>query len=171
MLKNPGVKNGIFAGITILVFSHVCYMINKTQIITGLAYISYLIPLYFMYRGAQEEKYKNEGILSFGEALKVSFLIFVICFFFYHVYTYLIFNVIDPSMIDVMKEVSINQAEMIGEFFGIQDQLEDLPEAIEEQVFAMDFKIIFMNYLVSLIFPGFIYALIMASVTKREPNA
>lgn len=171
MFNKPGVKNGLLTGVTILIFSHVCYMFNRSMIITGLAYVTYLIPIFFMFRAAKEEKKLNEGLLSFGEALKVTFLTFVIGFFFYALYTYIMFNVVDPSLMDLTKEISINQAEMVGEYFGIEDQLENLPEEIDKQDLKMNFNMVLMNYLVALIFPGFIYALIVSSITKKESNA
>lgn len=168
MLKNSGVKNGLFLAIASIIFSHVCYMINPKMLLTGVAYLSFIITIFFMYRAAAEEKKLNEGFLSFSESLKVTFLTYTIGGLFGAIYIYLMFNVFDTSLNDVMREVSIEQAESLAELFGAEDELESLPDQMEQQNIQMSFSMVFLNYLVSLIFPGFIFALVISAITKKE---
>lgn len=170
MFKNSGVKNGLLLGLVSTIYSHICYMINPKMLLTGVAYLSFIITIYFMYRSTADEKKINEGLLSFGEALKVSFLTYVIGGFIGAIYIYLMFNVIDPSLVDVMKEISIEQAETIAKFLGAEDQLENLPDEMDKQNLAMNFSMVLMNYLFSLIFPGFIFALVISAITKKEQS-
>ena len=170
MFKNSGVKNGIILGVASIIFAHVCYMINPRWLLTGIAYLSILITIYFMYRSAIEERRQNEGFLSFGDALKSTFLTFVIGSLFGAIYFYLMFNVIDPSLNDVMREISLEQGEMVAKFLGAEEQLANLPDELENQNIQMNFSLIFMQYLVSLIFPGFILALVISAVTKKEQD-
>ncbi|MDF1695583.1 MAG: DUF4199 domain-containing protein [Saprospiraceae bacterium] len=168
MLNNTGVKNGLFLGLASTVYSHVSYMINPKMLLTGVAYLAFIITIYFMYRAAAQERKLNEGILSFGEALKVTFLTYTIGGLIGAIYIYLMFNVIDPSLNDVMREVSVEQAESVAKFLGAEDQLDSLPDEMEKQNIQMSFSMVFLNYLVSLIFPGFIFALVISAITKKE---
>jgi hypothetical protein len=169
MLKNTGVKNGIILGIVSIIFSHVCYMINPKWLLTGIAYASFIILIYFMYRSAIEERTKNEGLLSFGEALKSTFLTYVIGTLFGSIYIYLMFNVIDPSLGEVLREVQMEQAEFFANLLGAEDQIDGLPEVIEQQNIQFNFYMVLMQYLVGLIFPGFVLALVISAITKKEP--
>lgn len=142
MFKNSGVKNGIMLGVVSIVCSHVCYLINPKYLLTSVAYLSIFINAYFMYRSAIEERVKNEGLLSFVDARKYTFLTYVIGTLIGSIYIYLMFNVVDSSLQGIF---------------------------VEYQNFQMNFSMVFMIYLVSLIFPGFVLALIVSALTKKEP--
>ena len=167
MFANNGVKNGIYLGIASIVFSHVCYLINPKMLLNGVAFLGFLIIIFFMYRSAVEERRLNEGMLSFGEALKVTFITFIIGSLISSIYVYLMFNHIDTSLNEVMKEVSLDNAETIANLMGTEDQIELMHDQIESQNIQMSFSMIFLNYLVSLIFPGFVFALVISAVTKK----
>jgi len=167
LFANSGVKNGLLYGIISIIFSHVCYMIDPKMMVNGVAFFGFLIPIYFMYRSAVEERGKNEGLLSFGEGIKVTFLTFVIGSLLGTIYTYLMFNVFDTGMHDVMREVSYDNAEFFAKLLGNEDQLDLMHDQIDSQNIQMTFSVLFFNYLVSLIFPGFILALIISAITKK----
>ena len=140
------------------------------MMLNGVAFFSYLITIYFMYRSAAEERKMNEGLLSFGEALKVTFITYIIGGLLGSIYLYLMFNFIDPSLHEVLKEVSYDNVEMIANLSGTEDQLDLMHDQIESQDLQMSFSMVFLNYLVSLILPGFIFALIIAAITKKVNN-
>ena len=168
MFANSGVKNGIILGIVYLIFSQVCYMINPKWILNGVAFFGYVFVIIFMYRSAVEEKRKNEGYLSFGEALKVTFVTYIIGTLFYTIYFYLMFNVFDPSLQETMREVSIETAESFAKMLGGgEEQLDMMHEQLESQEIQMTFSVMFLNYLIGLIFPGFVLALVISAITKK----
>jgi len=167
MFKNSGVKNGILLGAASIIFSLVCYIINPKWMLNGVAFLGFIIIIYFMYRSAAEERKSNEGYLSFGEALKVTFLTYIIGNLLISIFTYLMFNLIDPSLNDVMREVSIESAEFFMSLVGGEDQVDQVYDQMESQNVQMTFSMVFLNYLVSLIFPGFVFALIISAIMKK----
>ncbi|MEM9545757.1 MAG: DUF4199 domain-containing protein [Bacteroidota bacterium] len=168
MFANSGVKNGILLGIVYLVYSQVCYMINPKWILNAVAFFGYVLIIFFMYRSAVEEKRNNEGFLSFGEALKATFTTYVIGTFFYASYIYLMFNVFDPSLQDTMREVSLETAEYFANLAGgNEEQMDLVHDQLEDQEFQMSFSLSFLNYLIGLIFPGFVLALVISAITKK----
>lgn len=169
MFKNIGVKYGIILGIVSIVYSHISYMINPKWLITGPAYFGFLLYIYFMYKSAVEERANNEGLLSFGEGLKTTFLTYVIGSLLGSIYVYLMFNFIDTSLDGVMREVQMDQGEFFANLLGAEDQIEDISEVLEQQNIKMNFYTVFMQYLVGLIFPGFVIALVVSASTKKEP--
>lgn len=169
MFSNSGVKNGLFLGIAILIFSIGCYFYNPKTLINSIALLVYILIIYFMYRSAADEKRLNEGYLSFGEALKVTFLTYVIGTLIYSIFTYVMFNIVDPSLNDVMREVSIESAEYVSELLGNEADMDQVYDQLEKQDLKMTFSMVFFNYLIGLIFPGFLFALIMSAITKKMP--
>jgi len=170
MFKNPGVKNGIFLAIAYIIFTHVCYLINPKTIFNFFQYLAFFLSVFFVYRSAIEEKGRNEGLITFSEALKVTFLTYAIGGVIWAIYYYLLINVFDPSLNDVAREVTLELTEGMVDMMGADDQLDNIEDQLDEQNMTMSFPIIFMNYLVSLIFPGFILALIISAITKNAKN-
>ena len=168
MPQNTGLKFGIYLGVFLSLYSLFSYLINPKWMFTGAAYLTFLFPIIAMYFAAREERTKNEGLLSFGEGLKATFLTYVIGKLIHTIFIYLMLNHIDPSLMEVMKEVSIEQAEWVAGIVGAEEQLDDLPDKLDEQAFEMNFSLLFMDYLMSLIIPGFLLALVIAAITKRD---
>ena len=170
MFANSGIKNGVFLGVGSILFSLICYMINPKWMLNGVAFLGFLIIIFFMYRSGVEERKKNEGYLSFGEALKVTFLTYIVGTLLSSIYMYLMFNVIDPSLHDVMREVSMDNAEFFAKMLGGEDQLDQVQDQLENQNIEMSLSMVFLNYLVGLIFPGFVFALVISAITKRTDS-
>lgn len=171
MFKNPGVKNGLFLAVAYIIFTQVCYFIDPKSIFNFYQYIGFFITVFFVYRSAIDEKQLNEGVLTFSDALKVTFLCYAIGNVIWSIYYYLLINVFDPSLNDVAREVSLELAEGMLSAMGTEDQIDNLSDQLDEQNLTMSFPMIFMNYLVSLIFPGFVLALIVSAITKNEKQA
>jgi len=143
-------------------------MMNPRMLFSGVALLAYLISIYFMYRSAVEEKSKNGGFLSFKKALNVTFSTIVIGNFIGAVYIYLMLNHFDPTLGEVMRDVTAENAEYIMKLLGGEDQLAQVQDQVESPNIEMSFPIIFRNYLHGLIFPGFVLALIISAITKNQ---
>ncbi len=167
MLTNPGVKNGILLGVVALIFAHVRYMIDPKMLFNGVSLLTYPLIIYFMYRSTVDEKNKNEGLLNFKKALNVTFSTIVIGNFIGAIYMYLMLNYFDPSLGNIMREVTIENAEFIMKLLGGEDQLIQDQDQITSQNTEISFPIMFRTYLRSLIFPGFVLALIVSAITKN----
>ena len=167
LFANNGVKHGIILGVASIIFTHVCYMIDPKMMLNGVAYLGVFITIYVMYRSAVEERRKNEGLLSFAEALKVTFLTYVIGSLLVAVYTYLMFNVFDTGLHDVAQEVTLDTAQFFAKLSGNEDQLGLMQDEIDSQNMQMSFSLIFLDFLVSLIFPGFVFSLVISAITKK----
>jgi len=168
-MENNAVKYGIYSGVASVLFSMVLYFINPSLMFGMAAWIGLLIPVYFMYKAATEEKMENDGYLSFGEALKATFLVAVIAFLISTLYSYVLINFIDPSLVDTIKQQSVEAAEKVaGMFGGDEDVLEEMRDQMDEQNFAPTLASSLMSYLFTLIIPGFPMALIVSAITKKN---
>jgi len=171
-MKNHGISNGLIAGLVGIVLYLGYYFINPDLLfnfwlgfIVGLA-----VWIYFMRKAGMDTKADNGGFLTFKEGLKPTFLTFVVGSLLTVLFSYVLFNMIDPSLNDLMKEKSLEMAEKMSSMFGASEEaVEAMREQMEEQDMSMSIGRLVQQYLIGLIFPGFILALIISAVIKKKP--
>jgi hypothetical protein len=109
-LMNVAVRNGIFLGlagvlISVLVWLSGMNMIEQWWISIVVGLISITLSILFMRSGVITIREKgNEGVISFGQAFIVAFLIGIISLVFSIIWTYLQYQVLDPESVDIMIE-------------------------------------------------------------------
>ncbi len=171
-MENPAIKNGLFMGVASILFTMVLYFVDSSMMFGGVAYLGFLIPIYFMWKSATEERANNGGFMTFGEGLKAAFLAAVIGGLIAQLFSYILMNYIDPTLIDTLRETSIASAEKMISMFGDNEEAaEAMREAMEEQDFTPTLISTLTTYLVSLIFPTFVIALIIAAITKKQDQS
>lgn len=174
-MKNNAVKNGVLYGLASMALSFILYFIDRKLMFhmgIGLGVGMFLMPLAFMIKAALDERKANDGSLSFGEGLKVTFLTFAIGFLISSIYSYVMINFLDPSLKETLYETSMEAAESMIEFFGgDQEAIEQARDNATPDDVVPTLSATFLNYLVYLIFPGFIYSLIVSAIFKREGDS
>lgn len=167
-MENPAIKNGVFMGIGSILFTMILYLIDSSMIFGGVAYAGFLIMIYFMWKSATEEKANNDDFMTFGEGFKAALLAAVIGGLMAQLFSYLLINFIDPSLIDVLREQSIEATEKVIAMFGDNEEaVESMREAMEDQDFTPTIGSTLLTYLGTLIFPTSVIALIIAAITKK----
>jgi hypothetical protein len=171
-MTNHGVQNGIFAGLVGVVLYLLYWFINPDLLFNmalGLV-VGLGVYAYFMWRAGSATKADNSGYLTFKQALKPTFLTFVVGSLIAVIFTYLLYNFIDPTLNDLLQEKSIEIAEKAAKMFGADEEaLEQIREQVEAKGVSMSIGQIIQQYLVGLIFPGFILALIVSAIIKKNP--
>ena len=171
-MENPAIKNGVFMGVASILFTMILYFIEPSMMFGGFAYAGLLIPIYFMWKAATEERAINGGFMSFGEGFKAAFLVAVIGGLITQLFTYVLMNYIDPSLIDVLAEQTVEAAEKMLAMFGDNEEAADaMREAMEEQDFTPTIGNTLLSYLGSLVFPSAVIALIIAAITKKADKS
>lgn len=171
-MNNPGVQNGVFLGLILIVYNLVAWFINPDLLFNlTLAFIvSLALYVFFMWRAGNTEKIENGGYLTFKQSLKPTFLTYVVGSLIGVIFTYLLYNFIDPTLNDMMLEKSIEMAEkMVKMFGGNEEAVEQAIAEVEKKGASMTIGTIIQNYLVGLIFPGFVLALIVSAIVKKNP--
>jgi hypothetical protein len=125
-----GIYYGILSVLAALIFFYVWPIGMFTQL-----FITIVLLVAFMVMASKEQKAEDNGILPYGDALKTSFLTgftgFVIALFF----NLILFNLIDPGLIDVLVERNIEDTKAMMESFGMpEDKLAEAMEKAEEEV-------------------------------------
>ena len=120
-----------------------------------------------MTTAATSFKAQNEGHATFGQALLAAWFTGIIGGLIISIFTYILYNFIDPSLMDRVNEAAI---EMLDKFAGSmpEEEYEKAIEKIESNnnfgLGAMATNFIFMTIL------GLIPSLIIAALTKSKEN-
>ena len=167
MMNNPKVKYGLYYGIMAIVVSLISYFIGHIFFLGVSRWLVFIIGVYIMYKAAAAVRYREEGFLSFGEGFTAAFIVFVIGNLILTVFTYVLMNYIDASLVDTMNDMPLKIAEKISEISG-----EEISQKDREEIGNIDLGygpgIAIWNFLSSLIMPGALIALVIGAVTRRE---
>lgn len=168
-MNNPGFKRGLFYGVSAIGLFLVVYLINKRMIFSpGFGpIVSLVIPVIFMVLAARDTRNHQEGYMSFGEALSSTFLTYVIGSFLYTSFSYIMTNIVDPSLLEIGKEVALEAMDKLSAIMG-EDQIDVMKDAIEDSTDGAGIGSNLFGWAFSLIIPGFIIAAIISAITKRN---
>ncbi len=102
-MKQNIIKNGIIAGVAAIGYALLFYYTRKEWLFTGsYTFSSLIIYLFFMHQAA-----KKVAKEDFNVVLKAAFGVFVLANAIYYAFDYALFNIIDPSLVDIQKEEMI----------------------------------------------------------------
>ena len=171
-MRNHAVKYGIYYGGISVAISLLLWLLSPETLFNmgiGLA-IGFGVPIIFMYLSIHATKAEQEGFISFGESLKASFLTYMIGSLMGVLFTFVLMNYLDPSLLEMQKEVAIKVAEDMSSMFGAPEEaMEEMREQMESQnLDTMTFGQSMLGWLGGLIFPGLILALIMSGILKKN---
>jgi len=164
-MENPGVKWGLIGGIGSIMLTLVLYLIDPPMIFGSAAWLGFAIYIATMYMAGNDQKKLQGGYIAWGEALKPTFLTYVLATALYFIFHFILFKFIDPSLLDVQKEVAMQSLEGWADFIG-EEGMEAAIQGIEEstnmtvstQTFGWAFNLIF----------GFFFGAIISAILKRS---
>lgn len=165
---NNGVKWGVIGGIGIIIIDAILYFTGPKNLLGFASYLEWIVIIPVMIKAGMDERADQGGHLTWGDALKPTFLTFVISSLFYVFFYFALFNFIDPTLADTQREVAMQAIEKMGGMIG-EDAMEAAVEAMDQQNFGFGMKELFMTYGLRLIFPGFIFAAICSLIVKKNP--
>ena len=169
-MNNKGFNNGLLAGLISIIILLVSYFMNQGFYMKYAGYLIYVVYLYFMYKAGTEAREEQGGFISFGKALGPVFLTFVVGSLLVAVFQYVMYNFIDVTLLDALQEQSIAAVEKMSGMIG-EEGVDAAIEKIESE--GVDFGIgkVALGYGFSLIIPGFVFALIMAAIVRKEDKS
>lgn len=168
-----GIKFGVIYGVVISALTLVMYLVNKDWVVdTWLNMgLSLVIGTAILVMTSRAAKADNGGILPFGEA----FISLVVCFavgsLIAALFSYVLYNFIDPSLQELLKEKTIEMTEKIAGMFGgnmNEDELDNLRETMEETD-VTSLSTFIVNWLSGTLM-GAVYCLIIAAIVKKSPS-
>jgi len=157
-------KYGLILGLVSIVFSVLIYMFDLTfatwTIIPSLL-LSFIVL--FLLQRSYRDTYNN-GFITYGKSLGVGVVIFIYASVIIAIYTYLLYTVIDPGMID--KQMAMAADKMVAK--GIPEASMDAALKMQEKMLKP--WIISLMGIFTTIFYGFILSLISSIFVAKQGN-
>lgn len=159
-----GVQYGILAGIGCIVLTLILYMINMGLIVSYWFLSVYAVIVIAMIYSAYVIRRAQHNYIVFKDALKATFLVAIFAMLIWTVFNVILFKYIDPDLIQLLKEHSIEQLEKALKL------AETPPGRVQEEIrraesrnYAPTLATTALSYALSLIF-GFIYAAVISGI-------
>jgi len=175
-MKN-GLKYGLMAGIVMALIFIIVNFINPALnfYISFSLIVSSVVYLIFMIIAGMKERYFLGGELKFGEAFIVSMIVYAISSLIFSITTVLAVK-FSPELLEVALEVSRESAESTMRMMGAsEDQIIEAMEGQQgvnsEMSNPYEFSVAMISWLISLVFPGLLYAIISAAISKKSAPA
>jgi hypothetical protein len=164
---NPLLQYGLLSAVVGLVIYIALYLGGIKAMTSPIAYVLYFLPILFAILGCIAAKKQNGGFLEFGQALKISFGVFVFTSLATSLFSYVLLNFIDPEFKEAMQQVSLEMTEKMMKRFGAsQDQIDKaLDEASKKDNFS--FGSVMLGFAFSC-FISFLISLIIAVIVKKK---
>jgi hypothetical protein len=156
--------NGLIMGLIGIVYTLVFYFLdltfNKAQ---GLVFLLLLIVILFFLVKSYRDNYRH-GFITFGQGLGAGMIIFLYYAIITAVFTYILYAVIDPNLID--KQLAYTEGLL---------QKRGLPEEAIEMSMKIQKKIMIPEIMAPIsifgsMFYGLIMSLIVAAFVRKEGN-
>lgn len=159
------VKYGIFAGGATIAYLLLFYLLDpKLMLNPTVLWSSLLIYVFFMFKVCLKE----QGTIpdySFRLALKSAFVVFVVANALYYTYYYIMFNWVDPGLIEVQRELIQANLERFSGVMG-EASKNEMQKNIMEDSLAVTPETTFLSFGWGLI-GGFMLSLGVAGIVRR----
>ncbi|MBK7094140.1 MAG: DUF4199 domain-containing protein [Saprospiraceae bacterium] len=168
-MGNPSVKNGLMgAGVAIIIYL-ILWLIDPTSYLKFGSWIGLVIALFFMYRAAKEARDLNGGFIEFAELFKVTFIMIVIMTAITSFFAYILFNFIDPNLIEVQKQIVTESIEKMSGMMG-EDAAAAMAEKMEEQDYNLTIGKLLQGWAIGLVLWAIAAAIMSAIMKKKNPD-
>ena len=173
LTSNPGFKWGIISGLaSVLLSLGIWVLIPEMMFSFWLIILFVILFILFGVLAGLEKKKELGGYMSFKEGLQAVFLAFVIGSLITSIYSYILYNYLDPSLPDQLKHYSLETTEKwMRKFKAPQEQIDEQLDKVAAQDFAMSAGKIFISYLQQLIAYFVFAAIISLIIRKKRPVA
>ncbi|MBK9150342.1 MAG: DUF4199 domain-containing protein [Saprospiraceae bacterium] len=158
----------LYAAATILI-TLALYFTDAGIMMKYSSWIVYLAALYFMVLAVQNTRNDNGGYIALSEAFKQAWLVFVIGISLHSAFSYVLYNYIDSSLLDVLRETQMESLEKMAKTFKMDEETLNKAKAEIEAENPFNLKALLIALPVSYLFPGSLMAIVIAAILKKDP--
>ncbi|RYY10311.1 MAG: DUF4199 domain-containing protein [Chitinophagaceae bacterium] len=164
---NTGLVYGVICGVAVIAFTILLYVAGVEWYTSPLAYVGFVIPIVIGFMGAYKQRSLQGGYLTFKEALKTVFIIFIISIVLDTLFSYLLLNVIDvPFREAVMQDAAVKMEKFLVKMGTSQDDIDKAMADFDNPNNFSPGKIILGMFVRLIVW--FIVALIIAAIVKKK---
>jgi hypothetical protein len=161
-IKSVGVKWGIILALISIVLSLVVNIFEMYGNDTIIQVVSMILLVAALAMSYSEFKSGNEGFMTLGQGFSLGMLIIAISSVISNVFSYFYMTIIDPGMIDSIREIQVTEMENQG----LTD--EQIEMAMEYAEFFMTPHMIVLMALIFTLFFGAIISVIVAAIMQKK---
>nr|WKN34286.1 DUF4199 domain-containing protein [Tunicatimonas sp. TK19036] len=161
-------KYGLILGLINIVYTAAVFLIDYHLLQNPLfASVPFIVTVAILFVAGFELRKKNEGYLTFKNALVSTFVIYAIAAFMVVVYNILQYNVFTPEIAEELQKNVLNQQVAVWESFGMSDEEIDAAAAEMQgkNMYGATWQLIGLAG--NLVF-GFILSLVVAAIVKKK---
>lgn len=160
-------KYGLLAGAGTIAYLLLFYFIDPRLMLSPwVSWSSLIIYIVAMVKAAMVERDASGGAFPFREALRPAFGAYVVASLVYVAFNYVLYNYVDTHLVEIQREVMVEQSKALAEKLGREDMLEQM-----ENISVDDLRVGFRNSTVGFLWSligGFFLSAIIALFIKRE---
>lgn len=170
--NQAAITYGIITGLIFLAISFGGWAMASTSTYVSILGICTFIPyviITLIIAGIKLRK-QNDNLMTFAEALKFTFLAYVIYALIEAIGNYVLYAIVDPDLTAKVLEITIQKTQKMMEAFGASEQQmeEAMTKAQSEPQFT-SFKQVFLGLGMALIW-NFVKSLLISLIIRREPK-
>lgn len=168
--SSPGIKYGIYGGIAISILTLFIYFISEESLFSlAPSLLGFLVYIVAMVMAVRDKRTLQGDLISFGESFKEGLKVYLIAALIATITMALLFNLIDPDLQNLAKEMTLERLESARGLLG-DEGVEAAIEGIESQGNPYSIQKLLLGYGVSAIF-GVIISAIIGAIMKKNPQA
>jgi len=162
------VRNGLISGAVQVAVLVLFYFISTLMLISFASIVCFFIYIGFMRQTVLQYKRDQDGYITFKDAFKGSWLTYIPGTVIVVVFNYILFNFIDPGLLEMQKEIALDAFEAMSKYLPMSDEDYDKQVAVLESQNPYSLYSLAIGLPVSFLFPGALIAAIMALVMRKE---
>ncbi|MEM1321762.1 MAG: DUF4199 domain-containing protein [Bacteroidota bacterium] len=175
-MDNHGVRWGIIAGVLVAIYTVALYLVDPNYLFyVTLSLVGSIIYIFCMRKAGLETRSDMGGYMTWGEAMKPTFITYAVGTLIGTIFMYVLFMV-DESLPSLQYDSALASQQWIMESMGAPpDAIDQAREQMEAQMSPEQFEPSLLNsikyYLGGLAIGGFILsAIISAIIRKKKPD-
>ena len=165
-INKISIKYGLLAGVAIIAYYLLFYLIRPEMIFQLAIWWGGLIPLLvFQFLGVSKVRMVLDGGISVAEGLRTAFFVYILGVLLFYIFYFVLLKYIDPDLILAQKEIALRNLEKMNA--GKSKDLEQFKEYYEQDQPEVTLKGLLFRYVQSLI-AGFILSLGIAYIFRTK---
>ncbi|MGE5356867.1 MAG: DUF4199 domain-containing protein [Deltaproteobacteria bacterium] len=162
-MGNPSIKNGLLGAAIAIIVYLILLLVDPALYLKFGSWLGLLVGLFFIYRTAREARDLNGGYIEFAVLFKATFIMVVIMTTITALFGYILFNFIDPNLVEVQKQIISESMEKLSGVMG-EDAAAEMTEKLEEQDYSLTIGKLLQGWAFGLVLwaiPSVIFSAIM----------
>jgi phosphatidylglycerophosphate synthase len=171
-IVNHGLKYGLILGFIQIAIMLLLYIVDKALMVKWwIAIVSLVLLIVMLVMAVKSYKKQQNNTINFKDAFVLTLIVGVSALILNLIFNYLLYNVIDPSLPEFIKQKAIeNTMSMMEKFGADENAMNKALEQLETQDFSQGPSKLGMQLIWGVVFDA-IFALIIAAImrTKQKP--